>query len=339
MTPDKGMPWSGERTQAVRSSLARIVSVCADKNIDLLLISGNLFGGQPSYSQCEEANGLFASIPATKVFIISGDMDHLTPSSAVRTYEWSDNVIWFTGAEPETAEAGGDIVVHGLSCSTSVIKEGLPEEYRVPDDGKIHILLMCAARPSQLTAEGESYVRAGFTYAALGHSHTFISTAGGAAVCSGSPEPLGPEDTGTHGYCQGEISQGRLTGAALIPLSQVRYVNLTVHMTPATTADEIYRSLGYEMERRGKNNIYSISLKGLRDPAVEFRADELKDRFRISSVADESEPKYDLADLFRKHPSDMIGFFIKEMNVPDASPVDRKALYYGIDALLHTAGE
>ena len=61
--------------------------------------------------------------------------------------------------------------------------------------------------------------------------------------------------------------------------------------------------------------------------------------FRIVELIDESEPQYDFSALFAEHPSDMIGFFIQALQKDEMSPVEKKALYYGINALLHTTDE
>ena len=47
----------------------------------------------------------------------------------------------------------------------------------------------------------------------------------------------------------------------------------------------------------------------------------------------------DFSALFAEHPSDMIGFYIQALKKPDMSPVEKKALFYGIHALLLTTDE
>ncbi|MBO4990636.1 MAG: metallophosphoesterase, partial [Firmicutes bacterium] len=49
--------------------------------------------------------------------------------------------------------------------------------------------------------------------------------------------------------------------------------------------------------------------------------------------------QYDFSALFAEHPSDMIGFYIRALEKPDMSPVEKKALFYGIHALLLTTDE
>lgn len=65
----------------------------------------------------------------------------------------------------------------------------------------------------------------------------------------------------------------------------------------------------------------------------------LEAQFRIAEIIDDTEPDYDFSALFAEHSSDMIGFFIQALQKEDMSPVEKKALYYGVNALLHTTDE
>ena len=67
--------------------------------------------------------------------------------------------------------------------------------------------------------------------------------------------------------------------------------------------------------------------------------DVLESRFRIVDIRDDSEPQYDFAQLFAEHPSDMIGFFIRALQKENMSQIEKKALYYGINALIKTKDE
>ncbi len=60
---------------------------------------------------------------------------------------------------------------------------------------------------------------------------------------------------------------------------------------------------------------------------------------QIIELIDESEPQYDFSRLFAQHPGDMIGFYIRALQKDEMSQIEKKALYYGIDALLSTMDE
>ena len=102
---------------------------------------------------------------------------------------------------------------------------------------------------------------------------------------------------------------------------------------------ELADRLEKEIHKRGEENIYRFRLKGMRDPDIEFSLNHLCSRYRIAEIIDSSEPQYDFSALFAQHPSDMIGFYIQALQKKDMSPVEKKALYYGINALLHTTDE
>ena len=110
----------------------------------------------------------------------------------------------------------------------------------------------------------------------------------------------------------------------------VRYVNKT------TSNSELITCISDEIVKRGTKHIYKLTILGVRDPYIDFDLDSLHEKFRIAKIIDDSEPMYDFAKLFSEHSNDMIGFFIKELNRENISKLDKKALNYGVSALLKT---
>lgn len=158
---------------------------------------------------------------------------------------------------------------------------------------------------------------------------------------AGSPEPLDKTESGQHGMMVGEINEvtRMVTSLKFIPLAKLQYVSLAVHVTTATTNTELAMKITQEIQNRGPENIYRFRMRGMRDPDISFDLEMLSARFKIMEIIDESEPQYDFPALFAEHPSDMIGFFIQALHKPEMSSVEKKALYYGINALLHTTDE
>ena len=122
-------------------------------------------------------------------------------------------------------------------------------------------------------------------------------------------------------------------------MAKLQYIPLMVNVTPNTTNTELFLRMSQEIEKRGSENIFRFRLKGMRDPDISFDLESLMMRYRIADILDESEPQYDFSALFEEHPSDMIGFYIRALQKPDMSPVEKKALYYGIHALLPPTNE
>ncbi|MCR5369091.1 MAG: metallophosphoesterase [Clostridium sp.] len=326
--PDAGTRWSRERSRDIRETFADIVGRARDTSADFLFISGNLFAGQPLSSDLRDVNAILASAPRLRTVIIAGTRDRITPSSAFHGFSWAPNV---TFLYPDSTVYFEDLhtEVTGISLSEDQADVTIPP---VSDDGRIRILLECGEEESSLPVSPEN---SPYAYIALGGRRRREVLSGGRAAFCGGPEPLSREDTGDYGIYCGEIgADGGLISLQFTPMQKAQYISLTARVTPATTARELEDALGEEIRKKGTDNIYLIRILGKRHPDEVFTFDMLQLRYRILDVEDLSEPQYDMSALFAEHPGDMIGFYIRAMQKPDMSPVEKKALYDGIRALL-----
>ena len=98
MYPDRGQPWSEERHEALWEALRRIIRRTEAERADLLLIAGDLFHRQPLLRDLREADSLFASLSHTRVILIAGNHDCLTPRSRYRDFNGADNVFFLGDA-------------------------------------------------------------------------------------------------------------------------------------------------------------------------------------------------------------------------------------------------
>ena len=290
----------------------------------------------------KEVNYLFSTAPSVKIIIIAGNHDRIRDNSALLSFTWSPNVT-FLMDENLTSVYFEDIntEVHGFSYHRAEIKEPLLDDIQVPLNSRIQILMAHGGDPAHLPISFNSLELSPFSYIALGHIHKpHIVVEGKMAYC-GSPEPLDLTETGPHGYYMGEIHPvtRKLLSLKFVPASSLQYVPLAVNVSKDTTNGELSDRIAREIQNRGEQNIYRFRLKGMRDPEIEFDLEQLSSRFRIAEIIDDSEPQYDFSSLFAEHSSDMIGFYIQALQKDDMSPVEKKALYYGVNALLRTTDE
>ena len=231
--------------------------------------------------------------------------------------------------------------VHGFSYHTAEITESRLNNVTAPDTPRIHVLLAHGGDAAHLPLDKKLLSASGFSYVALGHIHKPELAPDRTWAYPGSLEPLDKTETGPHGFIAGEISptSRQITALEFVPLAQVQYIPLVVHVTPATTNGELTARITEEIQKRGCEHIYRFRIRGMRDPDITFDLEALEHRMQIIEAIDESEPQYDFSQLFADHPSDMIGFYIRTLQKDDMSPVEKKALYYGIDALLRTTDE
>lgn len=342
MAPDGDKPWSRERARDIRETFAAIIGKAAELSADFLFIAGDLFHRQPLLKDLKEVNYLFSTIPNVRVVLIAGNHDRVRKNSAVLSFNWAPNVTFLSDSEfSSVCFEDLHTEVTGFSYWSAEIPEPLLNDVSAPDDGRIHILLGHGGDARHVPIDREALSQSGFTYAALGHIHKpEISQSLRMAWC-GSPEPLDKTETGQHGIIFGEIDESslRIVNLEFIPMAKLRYVPLMVNVTPETTNTELFLRMSQEIEKRGADNIFRFRIRGMRNPDISFDLESLMMRYRIADILDESEPQYDFSALFAEHPSDMIGFYIRALQKPDMNQVEKKALYYGIHALLLTTDE
>lgn len=342
MTPDSDRPWGKKREQAIRLTFQAIIEEAKDIRADLLLISGDLFHRQPLARDLKEVNYLFSTIPATRVVIIAGNHDRVRKSSALLSFQWSSNVTYLMDEDLSSIYFEDiNTEVYGFSYHTAEITEDKTAQFVIPNNHRRKILMLHGGDAKHVPFDKAALAAMPFSYIALGHIHKPAVLIENRMAYPGSPEPLDLTETGAHGYFVGELDDisGHVTSLEFKPASQAQYIPLAISVTPATTTLELSQLIAEEIRKRGANNIYRFRIRGMRDPETEFDLDFLSGQWNITEILDESEPQYDFHALFAEHSSDMIGFYIQELLKDDMSPIEKKALYYGIHALLMTKDE
>lgn len=342
MTPDHDKPWSRERTQAIKDTFTEVIRQARVRDVDFLFIAGDLFHRQPLLRDLKELNYLFSTIPSVRVVIIAGNHDRIRSNSAILSFTWCPNVTWLMSEEMTSVYFEElNTEVQGFSYHTTEITESRLNDIKAPSDSRIHVLLAHGGDAAHLPLDKQALSATGFSYTALGHIHKPEIAADRSFAYPGSLEPLDKTETGRHGMIAGEISPTtkRISHLEFVPMAQLQYVPLIVNVTPATTNAELSARITEVIQNRGPEHIYRFRIRGMRDPDIEFDLEALENRMRIIEILDESEPQYDFSQLFADHPSDMIGFYIRALQKEDMSIVEKKALYYGIDALLRTKDE
>lgn len=75
--PDAGPEYTKRRPEEIWGDLQSILDRCEDEQIDLLLISGDVFHRQPLLRELKELNAMFAGLSHTKVVFTAGNHDYL----------------------------------------------------------------------------------------------------------------------------------------------------------------------------------------------------------------------------------------------------------------------
>jgi DNA repair exonuclease SbcCD nuclease subunit len=337
--PDSNMPWGVLREKEIWNSFQNIITVCNQEKADLLLIAGDFFHRQPLVRELKEANYYFSKLETAKVVLMAGNHDHIGARSYYQDFTWDERVHMFLNDSMETVEFPElGTLVYGFSYRNRDITEPLYDSVKPVHKDRINILLAHGGDEKNIPMNRKKLMDSGFQYIALGHIHKpeIISNK---MAYSGSLEPLDKNETGERGYILGEIApdgHGELkTAIRFIPASAREYKRVELSINQETTNGSLLDQAKEAMRTLGEQHIYSFNIQGVRDELLHFDKEALSKLGNVLEVEDESVPDYDFDTLFRENADNMIGLFIQRIrDNAKQDEVAKKALYYGIEALL-----
>ena len=357
---ENGSHWSSARQGERFRTLQKVLDLSREEKAGLILISGGLFAHQPVTSELEQINALFRQYPEREIVIIAGETDRVRGSSPVRSFVWAPNVHYVLAGQVEQILLP-DLKTEVYAVSSSSAEESEPGSFLLADlkasvsarptmnftleDSRTYrgrpSIRIAMLRAADDDAIRETFGKLDFTYVAVGRESGVREIIPDLAYDPGCLEPESMKDSGSHGIYVGEAEEqnGKLKSIRFVPMAAASFIPLKISVGPKTTGSELEKLVRKEIERRGENNIYRLKLTGSRNPEEKFDLELLKEKYRIIDIVDETEPEYDFEALFAEHPQDMIGFFIGTIvnSGKEMSEIERKAMYYGIDALLRSS--
>ena len=342
--PDLGFPWCKTREKEIWESFSQIIEKIKREKTDLLLIAGDLFHGQPLLRELKELNYLFEQIPDTNIVMIAGNHDYLKKSSAYLKMEWSSNVTGLWGEACQVCYLPScNTYVYGFSYHSREIKEmrynmdfpGGNTNFAQGRPNANHILLAHGGDEKHVPIHYSGIGAADFHYIALGHIHQPQILIPNKMAYAGSLEPLDRNHLGNRGFIEGEIVDG-VTKIAFVPFAQRQYVELVIPVTVSSTMGELLDDAEEFIQKNGTEHIYRIFLEGARDASFVVEEEEFYKLGNIVEVLDETRPDYDFQHLRMKYAGTLVAEYINSfLEKEELTEVERKALYYGVDALLH----
>lgn len=331
--PDAGTAYSKGRPGELWDSFSRLIDLCEEEQMDLLLIAGDLFHRQPLLRELKEVNYLFSKLSHTKVVLIAGNHDYIKKDSYYRTFQWNKNVHPLFGQEMRYAAfPQWNLAVYGFSYHT---REILEARYtgKAPGKYRHEILLAHGGDERHVPLKRELLVQAGFDYIALGHIHKPHALVKNLAVYSGALEPVDKNDTGAHGFVRGEITENG-TSVEFVPFALREYFSIPVQSDEFMTNGRLRDELREIVEQKGIQNLYRFTILGERDADVSFNTEYMDSYGNILEVTDETVPAYDYEKLYEQNRENLIGKYIESFSNCAPGSVEELALQEGVRALL-----
>lgn len=252
------VPAIAERLRlATREALVALVDIAIERQIDFLLIAGDLYDGDWRDYQ----TGVFfvrqmhrlndAAIP---VYLIHGNHD--AQSVITRALSLPDNVQVFSHESAETRTlADYDVALHGMSYPTRVVTDNLVPDYPEPVAGAFNIGLLHTSLAGH--AEHATYAPCsldeltgkGYDYWALGHVH-------GAALLheyphvafSGNLQGRSVRETGAKSAFEVTVEDGRITDLTRLYCDVARWAELPIDVSDADTSNDVLAAMRQAVE-------------------------------------------------------------------------------------------
>ena len=257
--------------------------------------------------------------------------------SYYRTFQWNENV------HPLLENQMGyksfedlDLTVYGFSYHTREMNEELLE-LKAQGKTTYEILLLHGGDEKHIPIRREMLERSGFDYIALGHIHKPQTVVKNVALYAGALEPIDKNDTGSHGFVRGKITDQRVR-AEFVPFAKREYIHQVIMVDEEMTNGSLRDVIRKLIEKQGVQHLYKLILQGFRHQDVVFDAEYLDSYGNILEIVDETKLAYDYQRLYEENRDNLIGKYIAGFSQCEEGSVEFLALQEGVQALLDNAG-
>ena len=269
---------SHERKVEHLKAFRKIVNLCREEKVEILLIAGDLFEGSNVDSKTVQSVQEYLGSIDCPVFISPGNHDYIALDSPYMDAGWPSNVKIFKGEMERVVLEEKKVAVYGAAFNGTYVKQSM---LRFKEVDPSYINLLCIH--GEVVSQGQSSVYHGIylnqfrdsqmDYIALGHIHkreeikrigdTFYSY-------SGCPEGTGFDELGSKGVYLGDIYKGHHT-LEYYEVCQRQYIRMDIDMSDVIRELEAELKIKDTLKSQFSNDytkhIYQLRLVGESEPS------------------------------------------------------------------------
>ena len=330
--PDKYKTWGKEREKHCWQAFEEVINRAKEEQVQLLMIAGDLFHRQPLLRELKEVNYQFSRIPKTQVVLIAGNRDYLNLNSYYRSFAWGENVHFLKEEKIDFVELEGlGVRVYGLSYWHREIFDNLYQNIQINESDYCNILLAHGGDDAHIPFRINDFKNSGFDYVACGHIHKPMQHIPNRVVMAGALQPIDCNDMGEHGYFVGEI-KNHACRVTFHPLHYCEYVPLSLKISSEITESALKEFVRKQIRKAPSYQVFKVTLTGSCSAGTPVGGVESMDR--VAQVQNRCRADYDFEKLKIQHEQQILGEYIKTLEGMPQNEITKKALYYGVEALM-----
>ncbi len=260
------------RRNEVEGVLTEVIDKIQEDNIKLLFISGDLF--EDKYvkgTTILKLKNLFSEIYNTEIVIIPGNHDPISDTSYYKTTVWGSNVHILGGSEQELYLENLNTCIHTIGVTNDLKADYERISTTQKFESIFNVLLLHGTVDMPFEEENYNSITSkelfdlNMDYIALGHMHCFSKKTNGKTVMinPGSPEPLGFDEEGRHGYVVGSLNINddgkKHTEVSFFSRTHRQYHCLNEDISGYSNDTEVVEKLRPVLEEK---DLYKLNLTG-----------------------------------------------------------------------------
>jgi len=271
----------GELTEATFSAFNKIIDFCIEKQVDFLLISGDIYDGADKSlrAQLRFRDGLKRLTEAgINAYIAHGNHDPLSGWSA--NLDWPKNIHIFCGDSVEEVifEKDGEKIaqLYGISYPKRDIKANLALQFPPKTENSPFTIGVLHCNVGSDTGHEpyapctlDDLLSKKYDYWALGHIHkkTILNDGDPLVVYPGDPQGLNPKETGPKGCFLVNVDEKGCPAPAFIAVDSIRWFKKELSIESLHTEQELITEMYDSIEKireeaDGRSSICRIILSG-----------------------------------------------------------------------------
>jgi DNA repair protein SbcD/Mre11 len=329
-----------ERRNELRAALERALFVASEVGADAITIGGDLWEDEhvtPDTCRWVAERLAQTGVP---VCLVAGNHDPLRPGGPYRRTEWPENVHLFPADASGPSEFRlGNLSIWGISWGPAPLHGEWLGTFKVPDDGRSHVLLLHGTSGAAAFQEGAhcpftaQAVRAsGFQLCLAGHLHA-AGVREDTVVYPGSLEPLAWDETDRHGVAIVQMPVQDPPEVELRELNRRRYAERSVNCDGAQSSADVQSALDETiagaLAELGEGLCLRASLEGRIAVDCEIDLPALSTRgaaLAMFEIRDKTKPAFDL-DALAEGPT-ALATFVRDLRarLVEAQSEERETL-------------